>query len=90
MRTAKFLKLHSDWAAAQGEPHVTYFEPAELIEDVRNLGFSEVLEFGPEQVNARYCAKRPDGLRSRIAHFMGARIRRGNLLPRLTDFSGPR
>jgi methyltransferase (TIGR00027 family) len=70
----EILKLYGDWAAAQGEPHHTYFEPAELADQVKRIGFSETWDFGPVDADARYCANRADGLRLRIAHFMGARV----------------
>jgi O-methyltransferase involved in polyketide biosynthesis len=31
----QILKLYGNWAAAQGEPHLTYFKPAELAEQVK-------------------------------------------------------
>src|SRR5580658_4493078 len=47
------LELLHNWAAARGEPFVTFFEPADLVERVRKLGFAEVSHFGPEEANAR-------------------------------------
>ena len=47
---------------------------AELGEQVKKMGFTEVWDFGPEEANARYCANRSDRLRLRIAHFTGARV----------------
>jgi methyltransferase (TIGR00027 family) len=70
----QILMLYGDRTAAQGEPHHTYFEPTELTEQVRKLGFSKVWDFGPEEADAQYCANRADGLLLRIAHFMGARV----------------
>jgi len=62
-------------AAARGEPHISFFEPVNLAEQVRKLGFAEVWDLGPEEANARYFANRTDGLRLRhIDHFMGARV----------------
>jgi methyltransferase (TIGR00027 family) len=49
--------------AEHGEPWKTYFHPAALDAMLRSLGFSEVEDFGPEQVNARYLSGRKDGLR---------------------------
>jgi methyltransferase (TIGR00027 family) len=70
----QILKLYGNFAAAQGELHHTYFDPAELTEQVRRLGFSKVWDFGPEEADARYCANLADGLRLRISHLMGARV----------------
>ena len=62
-------------AAARGEPYITFFEPAELAEQVRKLGFADVRDLGPEEANARYFANRADGLRVLAeSHFMGARV----------------
>src|SRR5262249_45701299 len=44
--------------AAVGEPFLTTFEPAQLAEQLRKLGFAEVWDLGPEAANARYCANR--------------------------------
>ena len=54
--------LHS-WAAARDEPFVTFFEPTNLAEQVRKLGFAEVSDVGADEINARYLANRTDGLR---------------------------
>jgi methyltransferase (TIGR00027 family) len=62
-------------AAARGEPYITFFEPVELAEQVRKLGFADVRDLGPEEANARYFANRADGLRMLAeSHFMGARV----------------
>jgi methyltransferase (TIGR00027 family) len=61
--------------AARGEPVRSFFEPAELAEQVRKLGFAEVSDFGPEEARARYFAGRSDGLRpSAASHYMRARV----------------
>ena len=49
-------------AEAQGEPWLTKFQPAELKEKLRNLGFSEVLFLTPEMIAERYMQNRQDGL----------------------------
>jgi methyltransferase (TIGR00027 family) len=50
-------------AAEHGEPWKTYFDPISLVGTMRALGFSEVEDFGPEQLNERYLSRRTDGLR---------------------------
>src|SRR5262249_51954829 len=66
-----FVKLSS----ARGEPYLTFFEPAKLAEQLRELGFSEVWDLAPEEANARYFLNRTDGLRIDAEHhFMGARV----------------
>ncbi len=61
--------------AARGEPHQSFFEPAKLAERVRELGFVDVSDLGPDEVQARYFAGRTDGLRaSPLNHYMRARV----------------
>ena len=55
----------------------TTFEPASLAEQVRELGFAEVWDFGPQEATARYFAGRSDGLLLPASfgfHLMGARV----------------
>jgi O-methyltransferase involved in polyketide biosynthesis len=49
--------------AARGEPYQSFFEPVQLAEQVRRLGFAEVSDFGPDEAEARYFSGRADGLR---------------------------
>lgn len=61
--------------AALGEPWLSTFEPAQLQRELRQLGFSAADSASPEDLNARYFARRKDGLRTGGgAHFMCARI----------------
>ena len=50
-------------AAEHGEPWKTYFDPILFSGTLRSLGFREVEDFGPEQLNERYLSRRTDGLR---------------------------
>src|SRR5262245_36706167 len=62
-------------ATARGEPWLSFFDPTSLMARVRELGFAEVRDFGPEEANARYFAGRRDGLRaSPLHHLMKARV----------------
>ncbi len=70
----QMLELATKAVAAQGEPFLTFLEPAALAEQVRKLGFAEVRNLGPEELNARYFANRSDGLRMLLGHFMAARV----------------
>jgi methyltransferase (TIGR00027 family) len=70
----QILELFGNAATARGEPLRTFFEPAKLAEQVRELGFAEVWDFGPEEANALYFAGRTDGLCARADHYMGARV----------------
>ncbi len=49
--------------AAGEEPWKTHLAPALLHEILHTLGFTDVEEFGPEQINARYLSGRTDGFR---------------------------
>ena len=61
--------------AAQGEPILTLFEPTSLAARVKELGFAQVWDFGPEEANARYFAGRTDGLQvAALNHLMKARV----------------
>jgi methyltransferase (TIGR00027 family) len=61
--------------AARGEPLRSFFEPANLAQQVRKLGFVEVSDFGPEEAEKRYFTGRTDGLRTpAFDHYMRARV----------------
>ena len=49
-------------AAAAGEPWLSFFEPEELEAHLRQMGFAEVVHFGPQQAYERYLLGRSDGL----------------------------
>jgi methyltransferase (TIGR00027 family) len=61
--------------AAQGEPILSLFEPTSLAARVKELGFAQVWDFGPEEANAQYFADRVDRLRvANLNHLMKARV----------------
>jgi methyltransferase (TIGR00027 family) len=73
--TQKVLAAAMAAAEARGEPQRSFFEPAQLAEQVRTIGFAEVSDFGPDEVEARYFEDRADGLRrSALNHYMRARV----------------
>ena len=49
--------------AAQGEPWKSTFEPAQLADELRRLGFAELEDLGAAELQMRYLADRQDGLR---------------------------
>ena len=49
--------------ARMGEPFRLFFDPGELAERLFSMGFRELDDLGREQMNARYCADRTDGLK---------------------------
>src|SRR5262245_36559682 len=58
---------------AAGEPWIGFFEPADLVEKLRALGFAAVEDLDGEALNRRYFAGRSDDLRvGRLAHLVVA------------------
>lgn len=49
--------------AAAGEPWQTFFAPLELAGELRSLGFRQVEDLGPGELNVRFFTGRSDGLR---------------------------
>lgn len=49
--------------AAAGEPWKTFFVPDEMAVLLRRIGFRSHVDWGSEEINARYFAGREDGLR---------------------------
>jgi methyltransferase (TIGR00027 family) len=71
----RFLAVLRAFGTAHGEPWQSLFEPATLAARVKEAGFAEVWDFGPEQANTRYFAGRTDGLRvPQVARLMRARV----------------
>lgn len=61
-RRAAFAAL-AQRVALVGEPWRTFFDPPRLSADLRAMGFVDVEDLGPDELNGRYFADRPDGLR---------------------------
>ena len=60
---------------ARGEPQPTSFEPIALADQVRQIGFAEVSDFGPDDAAARYFKNRADGLRPfAVTHYLRAQV----------------
>jgi len=60
---------------ASGESWLSLFDPTRLAAQVRELGFTQVLDFGPEAAFTRYFAGRTDGLPvPYLSHLMKARM----------------
>jgi methyltransferase (TIGR00027 family) len=71
-RRAAFDAL-SERVRASGEPFQTFFAPAELVDQLRGLGFAFAEDFSSETLNALYLANRSDRLRAGIlGHVMWA------------------
>ena len=64
-------KLHgfaSRFGSNHGEPWLSYFDPGELSETLRGMGFEHVEDFGPDKAFERYFRGRTDGLRPPGSH----------------------
>jgi len=63
--------------AAAGEPFQTFFDPTELAESLRKMGFSSIEDMDANAINARYFQGRSNGLyvSSGLGHLMSAQIR---------------
>jgi len=72
-RARSVIAAMAERARANGEPWRTFFEPDELVGELRRLGFSDIEDFGPEQAFERYFRGRSDGLRpGSAAHLVKA------------------
>jgi methyltransferase (TIGR00027 family) len=62
--------------ARGGEPFQLFFEPEALAAMLRGVGFQEIEDLGPIEIDARYFRDRADGLRvsAGLAHVLRARI----------------
>ena len=49
--------------AAAGEPFRGFFEPDALMAALRDIGFRDVVDLSPDELNARFLSDRTDGLR---------------------------
>ena len=73
--TQKILAAVMAAGAARGEPLQSFFEPAQLAEQVRKLGFAEVSDFGPDEATPLSFAGRTDSLRPSVLNrYMRARV----------------
>jgi O-methyltransferase involved in polyketide biosynthesis len=62
-------------AAARGERWMTFFNPAEIDSCLREIGFDQVVDFSPDEANARYFSGRSDGLRlAGLEHLARAQV----------------
>jgi methyltransferase (TIGR00027 family) len=59
--------------AALGEPWLSGFEPRDLIDGLAALGFDQIEDLGPAELNARYFDGRDDSLRLLAGRVMRAR-----------------
>jgi len=50
--------------ASQGEPWISFFDPASLKEELGKMGYDSIEDLGPDELNPRYFSRRKDGLRT--------------------------
>jgi len=61
--------------ARAGEPFQTFFDPSVLSSDLMSMGFSQIQDMGPDEINARYFQGRTDDLRVRgFTRIMNAQV----------------
>jgi methyltransferase (TIGR00027 family) len=68
------LYVLSRRVAAAGEPFQLFFRPAELVDELKKLGFTRTEMLGAQEINIRYFSNRSDGLciRGDVGRLMGA------------------
>jgi methyltransferase (TIGR00027 family) len=77
-RSSAALERMRAAVAAQGEPWLSGFHPAQLADDLRQLGLLLVEDLGAPELHERYCAGRTDGLSPGGAgHIARARVTSG-------------
>ncbi|MGA2332564.1 MAG: class I SAM-dependent methyltransferase [Syntrophales bacterium] len=61
--------------ARAGEPWRTFFDPSMLAAELKAFGFTEAIDLGPDEINARYFIGRNDNLKIRgFGHIMNATV----------------
>jgi methyltransferase (TIGR00027 family) len=74
-RERRGREIFASRAAEYGEPWKLFFEPSDIVGTLRTLGFNEVEDFGPDELQGRYLAGRKDGLRkSGGSHLVCAKV----------------
>lgn len=66
-------ELRAARVAAVGEPWLSGFDPRALIDGLADLGFDQIEDLGPAELNARYFDGRADGLRVLAGRVLHAR-----------------
>lgn len=62
-------------AALAGEPFQTFFNPSSLNAILRTMGFAQIEDIEPQEMDARYFGGRTDKLRfGRLAHVIKAQV----------------
>ena len=73
LEPANMLETLAARVAAAGEPFRGFFEPEALVAAMRAMGFREVRDMGPDELNANFFSNRADGLRvGSVGHILTA------------------
>jgi methyltransferase (TIGR00027 family) len=69
------FRLLAHRMAVIGEPWQTFFDPQQLAMELKDIGFTQVEDIGPEDINARFFNDRTDKLKvGSFGHLMKAKI----------------
>lgn len=69
------FRLLSKKVGSFGEPWQTFYDPSSLKTGLKDIGFTQAEDIGPEEINARFFKNRTDGLIvGNFGHFMKARV----------------
>jgi methyltransferase (TIGR00027 family) len=69
------FRLLSNKVRSFGEPWKTFYDPNSLIRDVKAMGFTQVEDIGPDEINARFFNDRADKLMvGTLGHLMKAQV----------------
>lgn len=69
------FRLLANRQARAGEPWIGLFDPCLLIMDLKNIGFKQVEDMGPDEINARFFKDRADKLKvGNFGHLMKAQL----------------
>ena len=67
------IELLARRLAKVGEPWKSFYDPKSLIGDLKNIGFTQVEDIGPEEINASFFKNRADKLMvGNFGHLMKA------------------
>ena len=74
-REQKVMEMLTKKVAEGSEPWKTFFDPAALAGLLSSIGFKDIEDFGPDQLNILYLSGRTDGLRkSGVTRLICARV----------------
>jgi len=71
----RVFRLMARRVAAVGEPWRSFFDPNSLIMDLKAIGFTQTVDIGPDEINARFFSDRTDKLMvGNFGHLMKAQV----------------